>query len=481
MLLNKMRAIAQVIGFLCIVYFAVYGAVMVFTGAPPAWAANLAATTALTPQYLSYQGILRDAGGNLVNGTHAMIVNIYDAASGGNLVWGPETHANVAVRDGQFSLLLGQTTALNASVFIKPDRFVQLTVDGVVMNPTQRLAAVPYAMAATYATVLSAPDGDPVNAVTVENGGDVIVGDGSASHSMEIPMGGLCIDSDGACGSAGDGSLRVGAGGIYGTDASNSDLYLVPDSAGDVGIGTTSPKGALHVNGDYYGKGHLWLYAQTGDGTNGTAYVQARDDSGTSSINLQLRTQNAGTVQDVMRLTSSGNVGIGTTNPSAKLDVWGVVRGAYDATDYVEMTHGGTNGYINVVGDGNLDFRHESTTQMSLSDAGNLNVNGAINANALTIDGGKPIVFKKFHYSGAYAHWNTGYSTSAWVCGVAGFHAYGDFDENHGLDNLMEAYAWPDTGGFWHLIVDFSEENSGHWWDVVLLCIDSDIASYTGF
>ena len=95
---------------------------------------------------------------------------------------------------------------------------------------------------------------------------------------------------------------------------------------GKVGLGTSSPKQALHVLGDYYGKGHVWLHAYEGDRSSGTAYLQARDDSGSSSIDLRLRTQSAGATVDVMTLKSSGSVGIGTSAPAHKLDVNGSAR-----------------------------------------------------------------------------------------------------------------------------------------------------------
>jgi len=95
---------------------------------------------------------------------------------------------------------------------------------------------------------------------------------------------------------------------------------------GKVGLGTGAPKQLLHVEGDYYGRGHLWLHAYEGDGSSGTAYVQARDDSGSSSINLRLRSQSAGSQVEVMTLTPSGFAGIGTTSPQHRLDVNGVGR-----------------------------------------------------------------------------------------------------------------------------------------------------------
>lgn len=89
------------------------------------------------------------------------------------------------------------------------------------------------------------------------------------------------------------------------------------NEAGDrVGIGTTSPKRSLHNTGDYYGRGHLVLHAFEGDGASGIAYLQARDDSQESSIAMRLRTQENGVLREAVHITPSGNVGIGTTNPS---------------------------------------------------------------------------------------------------------------------------------------------------------------------
>jgi len=90
------------------------------------------------------------------------------------------------------------------------------------------------------------------------------------------------------------------------SDITTGDDRLTIVTNGNVGIGTSSPKQALHVNGDYYGKGHFYLHAYEGDGSDGSAYVQARDDSGTSSIGLKFRTQLNGEIVEAMQLGTDG-------------------------------------------------------------------------------------------------------------------------------------------------------------------------------
>jgi hypothetical protein len=83
--------------------------------------------------------------------------------------------------------------------------------------------------------------------------------------------------------------------------------------------------GPLTIGGIFSSYGDVRLSAFTGQNI---AYLQARNDSSNSNIDLQLRTQHAsagGTriIEEVMRLTSNGLVGIGTVAPTTKLDVEG--------------------------------------------------------------------------------------------------------------------------------------------------------------
>ncbi len=103
---------------------------------------------------------------------------------------------------------------------------------------------------------------------------------------------------------------------------------------GNVGIGTSSPRGKLDVTG-----GNIYLSDDTNVGTNQSiflpghiymspysgsniTYLQARrqDNSGTTS--LRVRTYNNGALTEAMQIQGNGNVGIGTTNPGAKLEVY---------------------------------------------------------------------------------------------------------------------------------------------------------------
>ena len=111
-----------------------------------------------------------------------------------------------------------------------------------------------------------------------------------------------------------DGDVGIGTA----SPSAKLDVHGTTVISDNLGIGTTSPsakldvQGDLKVTGDYYGKGDIWLHAYEGDGSNGTAYVQARDNSGSggSNINLQFRTQNNGTHRDALELTSNGKIRI---------------------------------------------------------------------------------------------------------------------------------------------------------------------------
>jgi hypothetical protein len=132
--------------------------------------------------------------------------------------------------------------------------------------------------------------------------------------------------------------------------SSSGDICLNPQGR-NVGIGTTNPSARLEVDGDIKGKANLVIDGNIGIGaTNpeGTlsiphfrmdkseaspnaGYIRFGDSSGWKfHIGRERETVggdfNTGTNGVLMTVCDSGNVGIGTINPSAKLDIQGATR-----------------------------------------------------------------------------------------------------------------------------------------------------------
>jgi hypothetical protein len=121
------------------------------------WARNLQSPAAPGPSAttVNYQGRLADSGGTPINGSRAMTFAIYDAASGGNLIWGPETHAAIPVSNGLFSVGLGsQTSGGIPTTAWNSDRYLEITVGGETLSPRELIRSVPIAGMA-----LTVPDG----------------------------------------------------------------------------------------------------------------------------------------------------------------------------------------------------------------------------------------------------------------------------------------------------------------------------------
>jgi hypothetical protein len=129
-----------------------------------AWATPQAATSAINAT-INYQGRLADTGGVPIDGNVAMSFAIFDAPSGGNLLWGPETHASVPAADGLFNVGLGSLTGggIPATVWQGGDRYLQITVAGETLAPREIIRSVPSARVAEYALTadiaLTVPDG----------------------------------------------------------------------------------------------------------------------------------------------------------------------------------------------------------------------------------------------------------------------------------------------------------------------------------
>jgi hypothetical protein len=117
---------------------------------------------AAVPTILSFQGRLTDSSSNLLGGsgtTHWFRFRIYDAVSGGAVLWESDTDDGVPVivTQGVFNVLLGDETLTNMSAlsvdFSEAERWLEVDVSDDsaagpfdTMSPRQRIAASGYAL-----------------------------------------------------------------------------------------------------------------------------------------------------------------------------------------------------------------------------------------------------------------------------------------------------------------------------------------------
>lgn len=99
------------------------------------------------PLKVNFQGRLVESG-TPVEGQRTFLFRIYDALTGGNLVWTSQSQ-NAAVTNGVFSVVLqtGTPVDLSTATFAGA-RYVSVSVGGVTLAPRQEMLSVPYALVA---------------------------------------------------------------------------------------------------------------------------------------------------------------------------------------------------------------------------------------------------------------------------------------------------------------------------------------------
>lgn len=113
---------------------------------------------ATIPTAFSYQGTLRLADGSLPTGSYNITLKLYSTVTGGTALHS-ESFSNTVVRNGNFSVIVGDATPIAVAVFDNANLYIGVTVaPDPEMLPRQRLYPVPWAMQAGAANTANSAD-----------------------------------------------------------------------------------------------------------------------------------------------------------------------------------------------------------------------------------------------------------------------------------------------------------------------------------
>jgi hypothetical protein len=193
------------------------------------------------------------------------------------------------------------------------------------------------------------------------------------------------------------------AGNFYVQTADTEKFRIT--SSGNVGIGTDSPAAKLHVEGNVRvlkdgGDGLENSGVYIGNAANNRAYNFQQNANGSS---LNLWAYGGSSWANRVTFQAAGNVGIGTSNPSEKLDVNGnlIVSGNFNNlyvggktnsnVDGIRMLCAGDDSYIDCRGGSGLNFRLDDTTgdtqRIKFHSGGNVSIGNTNNTYKLDVQG----------------------------------------------------------------------------------------------
>jgi len=332
----------------------------------------LSPAASAVPGQITYTGYLEKMGVPYNSGTMpvSFIFQIFANPTGGTVALWDEPHNGVTVTNGVFTVILGKSKPLTPKLFDGLPYYLEVVMGTTTMVPRLPMVATPYAVTAGNCTGNLTPKSVVVGGKTVINSSGSWVGPVSSSSEKDPVFVGSAagkispadVYNWNKCTSWGDHSQAGYLKSYTETDPqvgaiaknsiprwSGADLVTgsIHDNGINVGIGlggpVTSIQERLHVvehNTSNYtsssiAEGANLLLQNSSSNLNGVAGVILRTRVNKTDVNAKIgsqarsgpsadlffQVQNKTSIFEAMRIAESGNVGIGTAAPSARLEV----------------------------------------------------------------------------------------------------------------------------------------------------------------
>ncbi|HIC89333.1 MAG TPA: hypothetical protein EYP04_08005, partial [Anaerolineae bacterium] len=312
---------------------------------PPAQGQMLVEGRAQSTPVLHYQGRLLDpaSGEPKPDGTYRMIFSLYNVATGGTALWS-ETK-DIAISNGLFNTLLGDTTPLNPGIFNGQSLWLGITVGAdPETTPRQRVAHVAYALHAEDAdTVDGQHAADFAAAHHTHDAADITAGTLSTGRFSALDD----LEAEGAIG-LGNGQVAPGNHDhderYYTKD--DTDNRFVNDNAGEVDNADVAD-GALSAEKI---EGRAWT--SMNDGANSGLDADLLDGLQADAFAATAHTHDAADITSGMLstdrfsayddLAAEGMIGMGEGQ---------VAPGNHNHDDRYYTKSGSDSRYVNVTGD----------------------------------------------------------------------------------------------------------------------------------
>ena len=336
------------------------------------------------PQQMSVQGLLK--GNNnlpVADGVYNLTFNIYKAYTGGTSLY-EERQSSVNIRDGLFNVIISPTLNFTDQYFLGVD--VQA---GGALTPRINLTSSPYAYRARYLSPNNFTIGYLINLSTT---GDINL-TGKISCNAIAGNGTGSLDTDFCTDASGGGGGANPAVWINGT----SKNIIINDTFGNGNINMSGDVVPDINNSKQVGNGSLlWLKGWFRD---------------IYSYNIETENINA-----------SGNIGIAITKVLQNIGgSWTNILSMYDSNGEILLTLGNTASSFNIVrattsffyingntgniGIGTIDAKAKLNVIGSVNISGDLNVSETTNTTNLVVDKGGIYGLPYYYSQGLVAYW----------------------------------------------------------------------------